>query len=659
MIFYRVVAEKQNANIEEYEQKSKEYTDDITQTYNDTVLLAIETLSENKCNLIIAIRSDVAQDYTIENIVNHLNEISGMSLSVKKCEEISMHNFNRFLRYAENRKYIDDRERIISNMKLSCECRHKEYVIEEKSREETEMLAKDLLYDGSLLPEFERIYQKTTNSKCIHHPVHYIVRSDNEDYKEIVEGLISSLYINKRLSSKRYSEIEIDEYSNFSRHELNQLYSIHQGGTIVAKIEGKSQNENNARSSDVCDELYKSLNTFNRYNQNVLTIYVMPSICEKETELLYRETSSMFVEIYPENARGDGAKKYLKYKAAKAKVTPDDGLFNGITDDKAFTAKELTEHFSKWHSNYVRTEMYPQYAQIKPKITSEIKHRHGDALKALEEMIGLQSVKKIIYNALDYYKVQKMYKQFGKQLESPSMHMVFTGNPGTAKTTVARLFAQILKDNDVITNGKLIEVGRADLVGKYVGHTAPLVRKAFNAAEGGVLFIDEAYSLLEDKNGLYGDEAINTIVQEMENRRNNTIVIFAGYPKEMDGFLLRNPGLKSRIAFHVPFDDYNPEELVEIAKIMAKNKESTLSAETQNVLLSIFERASKSEDFGNGRYVRNIMEKAEINRASRLAKLNFNEVTNDMLEEFEKSDFEIEESINTKKKCIGFIGGTI
>jgi SpoVK/Ycf46/Vps4 family AAA+-type ATPase len=133
--------------------------------------------------------------------------------------------------------------------------------------------------------------------------------------------------------------------------------------------------------------------------------------------------------------------------------------------------------------------------------------------------------------------------------------MIFTGNPGTAKTTVARLVAQILKENGILSNGNLYEVGRSNLVGKYVGHTAPLVRDAFNLAQGSVLFIDEAYSLVDDSPGSFGDEAINTIVQEMENRRDDMVVIFAGYPKPMEEFLNRNEGLRSRIAFHVAFDD--------------------------------------------------------------------------------------------------------
>ena len=211
------------------------------------------------------------------------------------------------------------------------------------------------------------------------------------------------------------------------------------------------------------------------------------------------------------------------------------------------------------------------------------------------------------------------------------MHMVFTGNPGTAKTTVARLFAQIMKENGLLPVGDLIEVGRADLVGKYVGWTAPTVKAKFAAAKGSVLFIDEAYSLVDDKDGLFGDEAINTIVQEMENQRDDTVVIFAGYPDKMEQFLKKNPGLRSRIAFHIPFEDYKPAELLDIFTLMAKQQKLGLAPLVRERLLPIFSLATKQPDFGNGRFVRNLLEKSRMKQASRLVRLDPDTVTMEMV----------------------------
>ena len=185
----------------------------------------------------------------------------------------------------------------------------------------------------------------------------------------------------------------------------------------------------------------------------------------------------------------------------------------------------------------------------------------GTARKELDEMIGLDAVKKVIHKAIANYKLHKLYTEKGISKENASLHMVFTGSPGTAKTTVARLFAEILKDEKVLPTGSFVEAGRADLVGSCVGSTAPLVKQKFKEAQGGVLFIDEAYALCDGYSNGYGDEAIHTIVQEMENHREDVIVIFAGYPEPMQQFLDRNPGMRSRIAFQVAFEDYSIDEL--------------------------------------------------------------------------------------------------
>ena len=656
MIFYKITTRKtkseDSGNIEK--QKYREISETLFQDLEENAFIAVSELSEFTCTLITAVKPEMVHKYSAKALVEEFNKASNLDLVMKKHNEMSLVFFKRALRRAENDEYIESEDKVISDLHLECDCRYKEAVSKDVSKREMKEIAQELLYDNSLSAEIDRIYQVKNKSEKLHHPVHYIIRSDNEDdYREIIDCLVSALYENSRLFSKRYSEIEVYSYMDRSRQDLVRLYSIQRGGTVVLKLEPSRGEESALESDRLCEHIERIGKVINKFSHDVLTIFVMPQVCEKETEAIFKNTEPVFVEITPENASGERAKKYLNYKARKAEVDVTEALYKNISEEKAFTAQELSEQFALWYSDYVRTEMFPQYKELKKKITSENDKRFGKALKDLDDMIGLDNAKKVIYNALDYYKVQKLYKQVGKQSQSPSMHMVFTGNPGTAKTTVARLFAQILKDNDVITNGKLVEVGRADLIGKYVGHTAPLVREAFEAAEGGVLFIDEAYSLLEGK-GMYGDEAINTIVQEMENRRNETIVIFAGYPNEMEEFLDRNPGLRSRIAFHVPFDDYTAEELVEISKLMIKNTDNKIDDSAIGKLNSIFDEAVKVRNFGNGRYARNIIEKAEMNRASRLAKMRTDEVTKDMLETFVSEDFESDIKQAKNDKCIGF-----
>ena len=234
--------------------------------------------------------------------------------------------------------------------------------------------------------------------------------------------------------------------------------------------------------------------------------------------------------------------------------------------------------------------------------------------------------------------------------------MVFTGNPGSAKTTVARLIAQILRKEDILDGGKFVECGRADLIAKYVGWTAKNVRSKFREAKGGILFIDEAYSLVDDSHS-FADEAINTIVQEMENHREDVIVIFAGYPDKMKDFLNKNEGLRSRIAFHLDFPDYTPDEMVDILKLMAEQRGYKLERSAYEKCHDIFEKACLEEDFGNGRFVRNLLEQAEMAQSHRIAsKTHRSKISKKALVTLEADDFDV--NISKKVKAaripIGF-----
>lgn len=279
----------------------------------------------------------------------------------------------------------------------------------------------------------------------------------------------------------------------------------------------------------------------------------------------------------------------------------------------------------------------------------------GTAKKELDEMIGLTTVKSVIQKAIASFKLKKICMDKGITKERASLHMVFTGNPGTAKTTVARLFAEIMKDEKVLPTGNFVEVGRAELVGDHVGATAPLVKRKFKEAQGGVLFIDEAYSLCDSYENGFGDEAINTLVQEMENHRDDVIVIFAGYPDKMKNFLDRNPGMLSRIAFHVEFEDYSTKELCEITKLMLSKKQMTITDIAMEKLRMNYESAKTSSDYGNGRYVRKILEEAEMNLAERVSQFCESDITMQVITTLEESDIPEPGTMKCQeKKRIGF-----
>ena len=242
------------------------------------------------------------------------------------------------------------------------------------------------------------------------------------------------------------------------------------------------------------------------------------------------------------------------------------------------------------------------------------KRNYMDELQAL---VGIRAAKDQVKKILAFAKMRKAMEENGKHLEPITLNMEFVGNPGTAKTTVARIVAGLLTEIGIIKTGEFIEVGRADLVAKYVGQTAPMVQNVFQRAKGGVLFIDEAYSLLEEGRGGFGDEAINMIVQEMENNRKDTIVIFAGYPDEMDEFFLRNQGLRSRVPFRVNFEDYNVEEMLDICKLEAFKKGFLTDDMADKKIMEICEKSIENKNNGNGRFCRNLIETGVLNFAFR------------------------------------------
>ena len=240
--------------------------------------------------------------------------------------------------------------------------------------------------------------------------------------------------------------------------------------------------------------------------------------------------------------------------------------------------------------------------------------------RELDELVGLAPVKEYVFGLADNIQVQQRRAAAGFKTASLSMHMIFTGNPGTGKTTIARLVARYLKAIGALKGGQLIEVSRGDLVGRYTGHTAPLTNSVIESALGGVLFIDEAYSLYRGEQDSFGLEAIDTLVKGMEDHRDELVVILAGYTKEMETFLTANSGLASRFPNKVEFPDYTADELLDITTVLAKGKGYRLAESCTFPLLGYYKRrqALDSRTAGNGRLARNTLEKAIFNQSRRL-----------------------------------------
>ena len=244
-----------------------------------------------------------------------------------------------------------------------------------------------------------------------------------------------------------------------------------------------------------------------------------------------------------------------------------------------------------------------------------------DAIRAeINELVGLAPVKEYVFGLADNLQVQQRRAAAGLKTASLSMHMIFTGNPGTGKTTIARLVARYLKAIGALKGGQLVEVTRADLVGRYTGHTAPLTNSVIESALGGVLFIDEAYSLYRGEQDSFGLEAIDTLVKGMEDHRDELVVILAGYTREMETFLTANSGLASRFPNRIEFPDYTAVELLQITQVLAKNKGYTLAEACTEPLLGYYARwqATDARTAGNGRLARNTLEKAIFHQSRRL-----------------------------------------
>lgn len=262
-----------------------------------------------------------------------------------------------------------------------------------------------------------------------------------------------------------------------------------------------------------------------------------------------------------------------------------------------------------------------------------------DAVNAeLDEIVGLKPIKDYIHSLQSHIALNQLRRAQGLKAAEVSRHMIFTGNPGTGKTTIARLLARYMKAIGALSQGQLVEVTRADLVAQYVGQTAPLTMNVIKSALGGVLFIDEAYSLYRGSNDSFGLEAIDTIVKAMEDYRGDLIVILAGYKREMKEFLDANSGLKSRFPNQIDFPDYTSEELLQIADLQAKGKGYVIADDARKPLLDYFTevQSTRAEEAGNGRFARNTIEEAILHQAERVMK-----DPGQKLDELRLSDFDL------------------
>lgn len=287
-------------------------------------------------------------------------------------------------------------------------------------------------------------------------------------------------------------------------------------------------------------------------------------------------------------------------------------------------AFSLFRHLDQGRADRLVTSPTPvQRAKVKEEDDEAARRRRlQEVEEELTRLIGLSSVKRLVKEVQAFIEIQQRRTAERLVSEPLVLHMIFKGNPGTGKTTVARIFGRMFREMGVLPKGHLVECERADLVGEYIGHTAQRTREQIKKAMGGILFIDEAYSLARGGEKDFGKEAIDTLVKAMEDHKDQMILILAGYQREMEQFLLANPGLKSRFPIHIDFPDYAADELLQIAHLMLRQRQYRLSLGARSKLGTMLraEAGNYDPNFGNARLVRNLIERAIRRQAVRLVR---------------------------------------
>lgn len=634
----------------------------VNRKFDKRAKLYLAVVSENTLTLCAAFDFQKPDDCPViaDAYINML-KIKGKRV---RASEITISQFLDLLSIADRHSYTIDEDEVKKELGLSCFGGSRYEELEESliDRTFTEKQAaaqcRKLMCCNSLNLELARIFAPKTQNRFLAHPVHYVILSDDPGVRsEIRDILLGSLAYVKRLENRRVCFLSPKRshkpFQKFSLDTADSLYPIQNGGTIVIQSTSPGVDE-----SFTLDEIKKLSTLVYANHRQVLTIIEHDkSDSASLAQWMDSLTDVPFVCLKEECISRKAAVTLLKRKA-KADGTVGCGPLQACLPlgKSEFSTKELRRIYDEWYGEHLRTVLYPQYHDITVSQRMPDDGSRGDAFSQLENMVGLTEAKAIIRQMIAFHNTRQLLERRGLNSSAATMHMVFSGSPGTAKTTVARLVAAIMKEYGLLSVGELVECGRADLVDRYVGGTALRVRALFKRAKGSVLFIDEAYSLMDWHRGLYGDEAISTLVQEMENAREHTAVILAGYSEKMNEFLSINPGLRSRIAFHVPFPDYNVEELSAILNLIARKESMYIEDEAQPKIKEIIAEAMQREDFGNGRFVRNLFEQARMKQAVRLMAYKDVKPSDEFLRTLISDDFTLPSEYLEKKysKSIGF-----
>lgn len=404
-------------------------------------------------------------------------------------------------------------------------------------------------------------------------------------------------------SSETFSYVDSNKVNTFSLYNLSDIKDLSLYGIIVLdKLSGINMEEDKNKK-----KFFIELSDFLKQGSRVITIVSGTK----------DEVSSFFL------GNEDIRNKYFSFNIEG--INPDiQSIYNYVIDNtkldddmKVKVLDYISSTYDIKESDYIEyQENLVKYISFNSNVPALDRNKSIDEVfEELNELVGLSKVKKVLYELVDVIKLKEKAGDSLK-IKDLNLHMVFLGNPGTGKTTIARLVANILYDLGYIKENKLVEVSSKDLVGQYVGQTAPKTMSVIEKSMNGVLFIDEAYSLAVKGENSYNAEAIATLIQAMENYRDKLVVIFAGYTKEMQDFLNSNSGIVSRIGYTLEFDDYTTDELIEIFLGMMKKSGFEVEDNAIEHLKDIINKYRNMDNFGNARFIRNIYEKTIVRHAS-------------------------------------------
>ena len=460
-----------------------------------------------------------------------------------------------------------------------------------------------------------------------------IISNNQENIEIILDVLEQSMIMFNYGLSKDYSEVSM--YRVKSDEALEELYEDRYGLIFITDLKGYDINDSSFK--DKFDHTFTEL--VKSYDK---TMTIIGANKKEEIDNFFVNTPKLrsdYFDFIIEGINPDVQDVYNEVlEIASKSVELTDDMKVKLLDYIGFTYPKTELSFPEY-----RKSLCKDIAFNKEIPTYEREKTLDEIFAELNELVGLQKVKKVLNELVDLMDLQNKAKDDLK-IKNVNLHMIFLGNPGTGKTTVARIVAEILYNLKYIKQNKLIEVSSKDLVGEYVGQTAPKTMAVVEKAMGGLLFIDEAYTLASgygSSSNSYNEEAVATLIQAMENYRDRLVVIFAGYTKEMQAFLNTNSGIVSRIGYTLEFDDYTTDELIEIFNGMMKKSGFSVSKEAVEKLREVIEEYRDTENFGNARFVRNVYEKSIIKHASNTK----NETSKEALKTISADDISTDELI--------------